>query len=541
MAGLHTTAAGAPVGSVQRKLSAGTFHFVIRPIGGAPNQPEGGPLRLLRLGESQRVQIAAHQHLDPRSDIIPLGLAGELSDLFAAKVAQARKLNGAPALPHPATPGWGEKDEPVEAPVTPMLLVDLPDDLLTLILASRTGRARVWHTEQVTQANRHWRAGGTVVPTASWCRRTGELVPPPPADCTRHQLAVGTCDECNPLAVAAERAEAEEAGCECSLSRPITEGHALAEASACCRVFATCAREAAKIVADRHGWRLPPVASGTPMQHLSRLEHDTKLVRSILRQMNELARPLPDVTLWAKEVTGGFIGSPSIDAQVRWQHTLELGRLLILLPMRVGPGPADRLDDPQRDPERDQKVADWLNLVAGFVWQLNSLMTQPGTPLDASWLAACVFPLVEMYMAIENRDDSRLLAHHQGTGMRLVSLLCFLEPSVLRSHPETFEWVRTTLKCVPVHRDGVVTNETAWSAGLEAWNELWEAQEFWEAHCRGCDAETRDARKLKAMLSVGIAGVRGCFPRLSAVSTKISQLWWSRVGWGCEIFPAVYH
>ena len=511
MAGPRATAAGAPVGSVQRKLSAGTFHFVIRPIGGTPNQPEGGPLRLLRLGESQRVQIAAHQHLDPRSDIIPLGLAGELSDLFVAKVARARKLNGAPALPHPATPGWDEKDEPVEAPVTPMLLVDLPDDLLVLILASRTSRARVWHTEQVTQANRHWRAGGTV----------------------------GTCDECNPLAVAAERAEAEEAGWECSLSRPITDGHVLAEASACCRVFATCAREAAKIVADRHGWRLPPMASGTPMQHLSRLEHDTKLVRSILRQMNELARPLPDVTLWAKEVSGGFIGAPSIDAQVRWQHTLELGRLLILLPMRVGPGPADRLDDPQRDPERDQKVADWLNLVFGFVWQLSSLMTQPGTPLDASWLAACVFPLVEMYMAIENRDDPRLLAHHQRTGMALVSLLCFLEPSMLRSHPETFEWVRTTLKCV--HRDGVVTNETAWSAGLKAWNELWEAQEFWEAHCRGCDAETRDARKLEAMLTVGVPGVRGCFPRLSAASTILSQVWWTRVGWGCEIFPAVYH
>ena len=182
------------------------------------------------------------------------------------------------------------------------------------------------------------------------------------------------------------------------------------------------------------------------MQQLSRLEHDTKLVRSILRQMNELARPLPDVTLWAKEVTGGFIGAPSIDAQVRWQHTLELGRLLILLPMRVGPGPADRLDDPQRDPEGDQKVADWLNLVAGFVWQLNSLMTQPGTPLDASWLAACVFPLVEMHMAIENCGHRR---YHMASG-QLIGLLCFLEPSVLRSHPETFEWVQKLLKkCTP--------------------------------------------------------------------------------------------
>ena len=148
MTGLNATAAGAPVGSVQRKISAGTFHFVIRPTGGAPKLSEGGPLRLVRLGESQRVQIAAHQPLDPRSDnLIPPGLARELSDLFVAKVAQARMLNGAPALPLPATPGWDEKAEPVEAPVTPILLVDLPDDLLVLILASRTGRALASHTE----------------------------------------------------------------------------------------------------------------------------------------------------------------------------------------------------------------------------------------------------------------------------------------------------------------------------------------------------------------------------------------------------------
>ena len=139
----------APLGSIQRKLSgAGTFYFDIRPIGGAPEQSEGGALRLTRLGEMQRVQIATHQPLDPRSEnTIPLRLARELSDLFVVKVAQARKLNGAPALPLPATPGWDEKAEPVEAPVTPILLVDLPDDLLVLILASRTGRALASHTE----------------------------------------------------------------------------------------------------------------------------------------------------------------------------------------------------------------------------------------------------------------------------------------------------------------------------------------------------------------------------------------------------------
>ena len=139
MTGLNATTAGAPVGSMQRKLSAGKFRVVIRPIGDTPTKSEGGALRLVRQGETQRVQIAAHQPLDPRSDnTIPLGLARELSDLFVAKVAQVRKLfEEAGRLP-PATdldhweaefPGWDEKAEPVEAPVTRMLLVDLPDDL----------------------------------------------------------------------------------------------------------------------------------------------------------------------------------------------------------------------------------------------------------------------------------------------------------------------------------------------------------------------------------------------------------------------------
>ena len=41
----EATAAGAPLDSVQQKLSgAGTFYFVIRPVGGAPKQSEGGAL-----------------------------------------------------------------------------------------------------------------------------------------------------------------------------------------------------------------------------------------------------------------------------------------------------------------------------------------------------------------------------------------------------------------------------------------------------------------------------------------------------------------
>ena len=444
-----------PVSSVQRKLSAGTFHFVIRPIGGAPKESEGGALRLVRRGELQGVQIAARPPLDSLSDnVIPLGLARELGDLFVTKGAQARKLNGAPpALPRPAPcSSWDEKVEPVESPVTPMLLVDLPDDLLVQILASPTKKLA---------------RGFRVL--------DGYLI---------HEAK---------------------------------EGQALAEAGACCHAFATCVRAAAKLIADRHGWRLLPVAGGTPMQHLSRLEHDTSLVRSILHQMNKLARPLPAVSLWVEEVSLGFIGALSIDAQARLQHTLELGRLLILLAMRVGP------DDPQRDDK-----------ISGFIGQLCALMMQPGTPLDASWLAACVFPLVKMLIAIVTRRDPK-------TRIGLVVLLCFLEPAVLRSQPDTFHWLRFILCTSAVARPGdQVTVESAFTVGQRAWNERCEAQGLVE----GCDTETRDA-KLEAILD---SGVRGCFIELELCKLGLPAVSWRhlsvdgpRFAVGGSVFPAVYH
>ncbi len=332
----------------------------------------------------------------------------------------------------------GKPSDRADAPVVARLLLELPDDLLVQILASRTGRAR--------RFPRNW-----------------------------HQEA---------------------------RAKQMTEGHALAVAGACCHVLATCARAAAKIVADRHDWRLLPVAGGTPMQHLSRLEHDTKLVRSLLIKLDKADYPMGFVNLWVDEVSLGNIGPLSIDAQVRQQHTLELGRLLILSAMRVGP------DEPQRD-----------NRVSTICIQLIGLMTQPGTPLDASWLAACVFPLVEMH--IENRGV------HVANRMVLVSLLCFLEPSVLRSNPKTFEWVRTTLKASR-SRDLAVSY---WSAGLNAWNERCEAQGLGA----GCDTETRDA-KLGAILH---SGVRGCFACLSALDTPVDRVWLWRVG--REFWPAVYH
>ena len=254
MSGLNAPAAGGPVGSVQRKLSV-----VIRPLADAPKESEGGTLRLVRLGEFQRIQIAARQPLDPRGDnVIPIGLARELGDLFVAKVVQARKPNGSHAVRRPAPCSrWDEKVEQVEAPVAPMLLVDLPDDLLVQILASLTGSAR---------AHRH--------------KET-------PHECDLHHIKL--------LHGHMAAAEAHEI--------TFTEGRAIAEVCACCHVFATCARAAAKVVADRHGWRLLPVAGSTPMQHLSRLEQDTTLVRAILRQVNRDARPLPTVSLWIDEVS----------------------------------------------------------------------------------------------------------------------------------------------------------------------------------------------------------------------------------------------
>ena len=411
---------------------------------------------------------APAQPLDPRGDtVIPIGLARELGDLFGAKVVQSRKLNGSHAVRPAPGSRWDEKVEQVEAPVAPMLLVDLPDDLLVQILASLTGSARA-HRHKKTPHDLHH-------------------IKLLHGDIKLHEIA-------------------------------FTEGRAIAEVCACCHVFATCARAAAKVVADRHGWRLLPVAGSTPMQHLSRLEQDTRLVHAILRRMNRAARPLPAASLWMEEVSLGFIGALSIDAQVRSQHTLELGRLLIVLSMRVGP------DDPQRDEK-----------VAVILWQLSALMLQPGTPLDASWLAACVFPLVEMHMAIENCGHRR----YQMASGQLIGLLCFLEPSVLRSHPETFEWVQTFLKKVfpQIQPAGMAGRKTMWSAGLQAWNERCEAQGLGE----GCDTETRES-KLKAMLH---SGVRGCFVRLSALGTPVGYLWsgykWTSERLGHDVFPAVYH
>ena len=113
----------------------------------------------------------------------------------------------------------------------------------------------------------------------------------------------------------------------------------------CCKAFAICVREAATIVADRHGWCLLEVGS-SPMRHLSKLELDTKLVLSFLRDQTTCwwtRWRIQLVDLWTDEVNARFIGALFIDPQVLRQHTAELGRYLIKLAMDVCP------DDPMHD------------------------------------------------------------------------------------------------------------------------------------------------------------------------------------------------
>eukprot|EP00964_Phaeocystis_antarctica_P046756 scaffold27036_cov63-Phaeocystis_antarctica.AAC.3 len=117
----------------------------------------------------------------------------------------------------------------------------------------------------------------------------------------------------------------------------ITLGQALAEAGMCCKAFAICVREAATIVADRHGWCLLEIGS-SPMRHLSKLELDTKLALSFLRDQATCwwtRWRIQLVDLWTDEVDARFIGALFIDPQVLRQHTAELDRYLIKLAMDV--------------------------------------------------------------------------------------------------------------------------------------------------------------------------------------------------------------
>ena len=153
-------------------------------------------------------------------------------------------------------------------------------------------------------------------------------------------------------------------------------GRVLAGAGACCKAFASIVHEAATVFAGHHGWRLESLAGGMPiLRHLSKLAQDTRRVQYKLRQQptthgSGRFRHLAFVDLWVTEMSQGFIGPLLIDAQVRRQHTLELGAYLIKLAMDSRGDPAGKM----------------LQVCA----QLEGMMMQPDSPLDASWLAAHV-------------------------------------------------------------------------------------------------------------------------------------------------------
>ena len=181
-------------------------------------------------------------------------------------------------------------------------------------------------------------------------------------------------------------------------------GRVLANAGACCKAFASIVDEAATVLAGHHGWRLESLAGGMPiLRHLSKLAQDTRRVQYKLRQqpvlVDSASRPEPTllgptllgppyrptihgsgrfrhlafVDLWVTEMSRGFIGPLLIDAQVRRQHTLELGAYLIKLAMDSRVNPAG-------------KLIGYFQVCA----QLEGMMRQPDSPLDASWLAAHV-------------------------------------------------------------------------------------------------------------------------------------------------------
>ena len=294
----------------------------------------------------------------------------------------------------------------------------------------------------------------------------------------------------------------------------LTIGHALAAAGACCKAFAFHVQEAATIIADRHRWRLPLV--GSAPKHLSKLEQDTKRVQFYIRDKSVWRwkrAPIQFIDLWTTEVSPGFIGPLLIDPQVRRHCNLEFGEFLIRFSMRFDPD----------HPDHDFRMA-WV-FRALFL-----LMAQPGTQLNSSWLAARVLPLVKEHM-----DNTWTLKKP-----KLLKLLYYIDPHVLRSHREIFEWLKMSLQKMkarvftePRGSEFVYTNESRWAAGLRAWNERCEAQGLKLEDCN----IARDA-KLKAMVGYGQAG--GCFARLPlSEQDPPAESWWTRGG--CDYFHAIYH
>jgi len=295
-----------------------------------------------------------------------------------------------------------------------------------------------------------------------------------------------------------------------------TIGHALAAAGACCKAFVFHVHEAATIIADRHRWRLPLV--GSAPKHLSKLEQDTKRVQfyirdgSVWRWMRGSTHCFQFVELWIREVSPGFIGPLLIDPQVRRHCTLELCEFLIRFGVCFPPG---------------HRMAEFkMSLIFRCLFLL---MAQPGTQLNSSWLAARVLPLVKEHWMDKTSTRTTPWLH---------LLLYYIDPHVLRSHGEIFEWLKMSLQklkaLVFIEPDWVYTNESRWAAGLRAWNARYTAQ--------GLDLEDCNiarGAKLKAIVGYGQAG--GCFARLPPLSEQDppAEFWWHRAGG--DYFHAIYH
>ena len=181
-------------------------------------------------------------------------------------------------------------------------------------------------------------------------------------------------------------------------------GEALAWAGPCCKAFAESVPKAATVIAGHHGWNVP--LAGCPrVRPLSKLEQDTMRLHYYLRAMSTwwLKPQIEFFNLWwTDELSLGFIGPLYIYHQVCRQHTMELGALLIKLGVDACRMPDDVLVPVVSAPGTR---CDENSLHLGT--QLTTIMTDPSTLLDASWLAARVIPFVETQLrreAIHRRD-----------------------------------------------------------------------------------------------------------------------------------------
>jgi hypothetical protein len=212
-----------------------------------------------------------------------------------------------------------------------------------------------------------------------------------------------------------------------------TVGKALALAGACCKTFANVVAEAATVVAGHYGWRLP-MTDGDCTQDtmrvrflvvriLSRLEQDTMRVRLCVRAIAWRSEPYVGyVNYWTVKGLSTALSAPSpyIDAQVRRQHTLELGALLFRAAM-----------DAWRHNSSSSRACA----------QLVAVMAHPGTPLDASWLAARVIPYIENHLL-----DIGTMSYKNSRRAGMVKLLSHLKPHAFRYHPEILEWLQRSLQ-----------------------------------------------------------------------------------------------